>query len=356
MNHDYLRTATLKAKLKFFVIAALVLFSLNACITPVQQEVGAEKESSVDNQNSNEDAKVEEPDDKGTSIVDVNKEESSQDDKTSQKNEDDKSKGEKIDEEVGVSEDIPQSETNTSAEMASSESLSSEVEMSSAIVVNISTMALIRSGCFQMDSISTSEQGHKVCVSPFFMDKNEVTQGEYETITGSSLQDQITLNAWGEAKGEGDYLPMYYVTWQEASDYCEAVGKKLPTSAQWEFAALGGVNTSNKTTYSGSNSVDDVAWYKGNANGLTHSVGLKAPNALGLYDMSGNVLEWTSDWYGTQAFEGEFEQDPQGPKDGSYKVVRGGSWNNQDYQLRITVASGSNPEFRSSSVGFRCVY
>lgn len=326
-------------KKTLFSSGLLFLMSMNSCITPVQQEVGAEKESTTKDVDSNKNTETSnEGDEKKIS-------------------ENEKSVETEVSQEISdKSESIPLSQTNVSTEMASSESKGSEIDKSSAIVVNVSTMALIRSGCFQMDSLSSSKPGHKVCLKPFFMDKKEVTQAEFKAVTGSSLQDQITLNAWGDAKGEGVKFPMYFVSWQEAFDYCQAVGKRLPTSAQWEFAALGGLNAKSKTSYSGSNNIDDVAWYKDNANGSAHEVGLKTPNALGIYDMSGNVLEWSNDWYGTQTFDSEFEQDPQGVKEGSYKVVRGGGWNNQDYQLKIPVASGNNPEFRSANVGFRCAY
>jgi formylglycine-generating enzyme required for sulfatase activity len=125
---------------------------------------------------------------------------------------------------------------------------------------------------------------------------------------------------------------------------------RLPTEAEWEYAARGG-NKSNGYKYSGSNNISDVAWYSGNSGNKTHTVGQKRSNELGLYDMSGNVYEWCRDWYGGYP-EGTVT-DPVEPGSGKYRVLRGGSWFNNATYCRSAYRTRFNPTFRDSSSGFR---
>jgi formylglycine-generating enzyme required for sulfatase activity len=164
--------------------------------------------------------------------------------------------------------------------------------------------------------------------------------------------------------GEGDNYPMYYVDWLEAVRYCnrrsvkegltpaysisgggvtcdgDANGYRLPTEAEWEYAAKGGSLDPAAYEYAGSNSVDTVAWYDGNSEKRTHEVGTKAPNSLGLYDMSGNVWEWCWDWY-------------DDAPDRDYRVIRGGSWDDSAGAARSTLRYYNNPSFGNNEVGFR---
>ena len=125
---------------------------------------------------------------------------------------------------------------------------------------------------------------------------------------------------------------------------------KLPTEAQWEYAARGG-NRSRGYKYSGSNNIDDVAWYESNSGRHTHAVATKQPNELGIYDMSGNVWEWCSDWYGD--YDSSSQTDPQGASTGSYRVLRGGCCSYAAENCRISNRDGYAPGSRDSLIGFR---
>jgi sulfatase modifying factor 1 len=148
-----------------------------------------------------------------------------------------------------------------------------------------------------------------------------VTQQAYQRVVGAD-----------PSHFKGPQLPVETVNWNEAQSYCQAVGMRLPTEAEWEYAARAG------STGSRYGAIDAIAWYSGNSGGTTHPVGLKQANAFGLYDMLGNVYDWTSDNYNANS-----------------KVVRGGSWNLNSGVVRASLRDRFGPSVRGNSLGFRCV-
>ena len=155
-----------------------------------------------------------------------------------------------------------------------------------------------------------------------------------------------------------DDNPIVNVTWDEAKAYCAWVGGRLPTEAEWEYAA--GAGSSN--TYSGGNQIERFAYYKDNSGGKANGVGLKAGNEFRLKDMTGNVLEWCADWYAPNQYSQNEPNDPKGPSAGSEKVIRGGAYNSvtnstQDgNQLRITYRNSEAPSARKPYIGFRVAW
>ena len=205
-------------------------------------------------------------------------------------------------------------------------------------------MVYVAGGTFQMGSnsgASDEKPVHTVTVSSFFMDKTEVTQAQYRKVMGDNPSSFSGC----------DDCPVEKVTWHDAVAYAKKVGKRLPTEAEWEYAARGG-NKSKGYTYAGSNNIDAVAWYR---RSKTHPVAQKQPNELGLYDMSGNVWEWCSDWYGSDYYSGSPQNDPQGPNSGTRRVRRGGSWDSFDHFCRYANRSRNDPGLRNSNFGFRLV-
>ena len=241
-------------------------------------------------------------------------------------------------------------------------------------------MVFVQGGTFTMGA--TEEQGsdydsdelpsHQVTLSDFYIGKYEVTQLLWEYVMKYSgiCADGTTMSAYasdvwlGEMPsstyGVGPDYPAYYVSWEDIVNIFiprlnKITGKifRLPTEAEWEYAARGG-NMSQGYKYSGSNTIDDVAWYRINASAMTHPVGTKAPNELGLYDMSGNVYEWCSDWYGW--YSPSAQSNPTGPTSGSSRVIRGGSRTNSAEFCRVSNRSDDFPDERGfANLGFRLV-
>lgn len=202
---------------------------------------------------------------------------------------------------------------------------SSTVSLSAELNKLINNMVYVSGGTFTMGA--TSEQGsdvrsdekptHSVTLSSYYICKYEVTQALWRAVMGSN-----------PSNFKGDNLPVESVSWNDCQTFINRLNSytgrnfRLPTEAEWEFAARGG-NYSRHYKYSGSNYIGDVAWYDNNSGNRTHPVGTKQPNELGLYDMSGNVYEWCSDWDGS--YSSYSQSDPTGPNSGSCRVERGGS-------------------------------
>jgi formylglycine-generating enzyme required for sulfatase activity len=217
-------------------------------------------------------------------------------------------------------------------------------------------MVFIKGGTFNMGC--TSEQSdcdddekptHQVTVSDFYIGKYEVTQKQWHDVMGSNPSNFSGC----------DDCPVEKVSWNDVQEFIKKLNQKtgkkyrLPTEAEWEYTARGGVETLHATSqqYAGSNNIDEVAWYTSNSGSKTHPVGQKKPNALGIYDMTGNVWEWCSDWYGN--YSGGSQTNPQGATSGSYRVLRGGGWYYVARYCRVSDGISDGPGYRSSCSGFR---
>lgn len=197
---------------------------------------------------------------------------------------------------------------------------------------------------------------HQVTVSSFSLGKTEVTVAQYRAYCSIANKPMPPAPAAGWAEEN----PITNITWQEAKDYCEWAGGRLPTEAEWEFAAKEGNNSAH--TYSGGDNPSRVAVFKDNSGNRPSAVGRKQPNALGLYDMSGNVSEWCNDWFNVRYYSVSEKTNPKGPSGGNEKVIRGGAFNSstsstQDgNQLRVTYRNQREPAARENYIGFRVAW
>ena len=242
------------------------------------------------------------------------------------------------------------------------------------------TLVLIPAGPFSLGNTGSYEGEYDekppvtiIISKPFYISKYEITQQQYKAVMGNN-----------PSEFKGDDLPVEQVSWYDALNFCnalsqsegltqcytingtkvtcdfEANGYRLPTEAEWEYAAKAGTKTdfySGKLTYSGNSPIDPnldkIAWYSANSSNATHPVGQKAPNAFGLYDMSGNVWEWCWDRYAE--YPSKETKDYQGPEIGTYRVYRGGGWRNLAWYCRSTNRDRNYLDDKNNSLGFRVV-
>ena len=211
-------------------------------------------------------------------------------------------------------------------------------------------MVYVSGDTFQMgstdsDAYNNEKNVHSVTLNSYRIGKYEVTQELWEAVMGSN-----------PSYFKGPKRPVENVSWKDCDDFIKELDSltgqnfRLPTEAEWEYAARGGKNK-NSYKYSGSNDLADVAWYGDNSSSETHDVGQKSPNSLGLYDMSGNVWEWCYDWYG--AYPSSSQINPSGPSSGSYRVLRGGCWYFNARFCRVSYRGCYTPSYRNSNGGFR---
>lgn len=180
---------------------------------------------------------------------------------------------------------------------------------------------------------------HPVTLKGFRLDVMEVTQEQYQQAAGAAPS----------AKRSCPKCPVDSVTWEEARAYCAKLGKRLPTEAEWEYAARAG------TAESRYGKPEDVAWFAQKYDQKTQPVGTKQPNAWGLYDMLGNVWEWTADWYDAKYYSNPAASaDPAGPATGFFRVTRGGGWLGAASTLRVSNRSNIDPKNKTYEIGFRC--
>ncbi len=216
-----------------------------------------------------------------------------------------------------------------------------------------SAMVLVEGDTYTMGDYDYESESpaHEVSLSDYWISAITVTQKQWCAIMGENQM-------WHSAYGKGDDYPANYVSYDQALLFVQRLNSyagthfRLPTEAEWEFAALGG-KRSQGYIYSGSSNIDEVAWYNGNTSGSMLPVGWKVPNELGLYDMSGNVCEWCSDWYGT--YSGETVTNPAGPTNGTKRVVRGGNFTLNANYARCKARNALTPNNQSLAVGVRLV-
>lgn len=237
----------------------------------------------------------------------------------------------------------------------------------------------VKGGTFKMGSKKSDasaeldeQKEHTVTLNTFEINKFEVTVWEWKQFIKANKMKMPPKPTWGWQ----DNYPINGITWNEAIAYCnwlsikeklqpcytkkgpnflcnfQANGYRLPTEAEWEFAAKGGTSSKNYR-FSGSDKIEDVAWYKSNSKGHPNTIGTKLPNELGIYDMSGNVWEWCWDWYNKDFYKQEKGDNPKGPEMGERRTVRGGSWDSQPNYIRPANRISTIPSKTHEFYGFR---
>lgn len=264
--------------------------------------------------------------------------------------------------------------------------------------IPIPEMVFVKGGTFTMgctwdkDEVLCDDREnppHEVQLDDFSIGKYEVTNEQFaaflndygsDKVKDGTYKEEVMIqqHKWGiefrDFKGEITYhpkkgyenYPVIYVTWYGATEYAKWLNQKtgqkwrLPTEAEWEYAARGGSNYNNNFIYAGSNKLEEVAWYRDNSNSETHPIGQeKQPNKLDLYDMSGNVWEWCSDWYAEdyyKQFKRKLATNPKGADSGSARMLRGGSWSLSAKSCRVSLRFPSLPDYHGHGIGFRLAH
>ncbi len=241
--------------------------------------------------------------------------------------------------------------------------------------IDTARFVLVEGGTFNMGTDQPVEAheapAHKVTVKSFYLAKTETTFEEFDKYTSAIKRDSPPSGTWGRGK-----MAVFMVSWLDAVAYCNwlsekeklsqcyvikgesvtyldtAKGYRLPTEAEWEFAARGG-DKSKDYSYAGSADINAVGWYKSNSGGQAKPVAQKAPNELGLFDMTGNVWEWVWDVYDGGYYKVSPADNPKGPESGPFRVMRGGAWYNDADHAKVFSRQDHYPTFRQNSVGFR---
>lgn len=243
----------------------------------------------------------------------------------------------------------------------------------------------VQGGCFKMGSSSgyfNNGPVHRVCVNDFWMSKYDVTVGEFREFVKTTgyktdaegnngcfvsqkygLRRKDATVSWrspGFDQTERD--PVVCISWKDANRYIDWKGKqtgsamRLPTEAEWEYAARDGVNGEKWAGTSQESDLREYAWYESNSSGRTHPVGEKKPNRLGLYDMTGNIWQWCSDWFSADYYQNSPQDNPKGPAAGFFRVSRGGDWDNVPQNIQTTVRWEYSGGEGDNRIGFRVVH
>jgi len=216
-------------------------------------------------------------------------------------------------------------------------------------------MLLVPAGTFTMGCTASNQYGcngdenptHSVTLTQaFYLGRYEVTQGQWVARMGSNP-------SYFAGQSDSANRPVEQVSWNTIQGFLSATDMRLPSEAEWEYACRAGTTTAFNNASSDDATVGTIAWYASNSGNQTHAVGGKAANALGLYDMSGNVWEWVNDWYDSGYYSVSPSTNPLGPVSGSYRVFRGGSWSNVPTVVRSSYRGGNAPVNSSYDFGFR---
>jgi formylglycine-generating enzyme len=219
--------------------------------------------------------------------------------------------------------------------------------------VEFCEMVFVKGGSFRMGSNLGGQDErpvHEVFLDDFYIGKFEVTQAQWYKILAKDPSQRYFPGC--------DSCPVERVTWDQVEEFlekldeCTGMNYRLPTEAEWEYAARGG-QFSRGYKYSGGNGLDSVAWYDANSNNKAYPGGKKKPNELGIYDMSGNIYEWCLDWYSADYYAVSPAENPTGPIEGTKRVIRGGSWFFDRSGLRVADREGAVPDLRYGYTGFR---
>ena len=204
------------------------------------------------------------------------------------------------------------------------------------------------------DANYDNHPAHEICLSPYYIGKYEVTEEEWLLIMGTEPSDK------SNGKEVSLSCPVDNVSWDDCQEFVSKLSQltnkpfRLPTEAEWEFAAKGGKDSA--FSFSGFDTIDECGWFKVNSTNVKHPVGEKSPNQLGLYDMTGNVREWCSDFYESNYYERSPILNPEGPTQGTHHVMRGGSFHNSVEECKVTYRAHTLPYNKNKFTGLRLVY
>ena len=225
------------------------------------------------------------------------------------------------------------------------------------------TMVRVKGGTFTMgatseqtDAFDIEKPAHQVTLSDYYIGQTVVTQALWKAVMGAT--PTTDGYQWTDKYGLGDNYPAYYISYEDIQTFIARLNSltghifRMPTEAEWEYAARGG-SKSTGYLFSGGHTLDNVGWYEDNSEGKTHPIAQKAANELGLYDMSGNVWEWCSDWYDRDFYSSSPQTNPQGPSSGSDRVLRGGSWSNDATYCRVACRNSIEPWYLFEDYGVR---